>query len=254
MPSESARGVPFNAVLLDLGNVLVHPKEAHFHRACEAVLAEGVRAHSPVEALCRAVWEGAASTDPTVFWATDAKARSWAVHARLPRDVGPAVWAELERLDTAADPLWSAPEPHAPAALDELRRCGLAVAVVSNSDGRAAQVVADQGLAPFVDVVLDSAVVGAAKPSPVIFRRAAELLGVTLPECVVVGDDPYFDIQGGLAAGAADAVLIDRFGIRPTGWSSRAGAHVGEVLSALAAGRPGAGPRQSHHRDEQRSR
>jgi len=39
--------------------------------------------------------------------------------------------------------------------------------------------------------------VGAEKPSPIIFEEAVQLLGVTPPECVHVGDDRRNDVWGG---------------------------------------------------------
>jgi HAD superfamily hydrolase (TIGR01509 family) len=107
--------------------------------------------------------------------------------------------------------LWSVPIPEAPAALDHLRRLGLRLAVVSNSNGTVASLLGAIGLAHHVDAIVDSAVVGAEKPDPRIFRHAADLVGVRPEEAVHVGDLYAVDVLGARAAGC-QAILIDPVG------------------------------------------
>jgi len=88
--------------------------------------------------------------------------------------------------------------PEAEAALQKLRRHGLAVAVVSNWDVDLARHLGGLGLG---DVpVVTSAQAGAPKPDPAVFTLALELLGVQPSRALHVGDSDA-DEAGGSAAG-----------------------------------------------------
>ena len=120
--------------------------------------------------------------------------------------------AEIEAGDDEALALLSEtivvqPYPDAAGALDAARSTGAATAVVSNGDWSLAGALADAGLA--VDVVVDSATAGVAKPDPEIFRRALRRLGVPASAALHVGDSEQTDGDGARAA-AIDVVIIDR--------------------------------------------
>jgi HAD superfamily hydrolase (TIGR01509 family) len=119
----------------------------------------------------------------------------------------------IDELRVAKPPwgLWSTPVPEAPGVLGGLRRRGLALAVVSNSNGTVADILRAVGLAPYLDAILDSAVVGVEKPDPGIFRAAATALGVRPEEAVHVGDLYAVDVVGARAAGCR-AILLDPAG------------------------------------------
>ena len=88
--------------------------------------------------------------------------------------------------------------PDAGAALQKLRRHGLAVAVVSNWDVDLARHLGGLGLG---DVpVVTSAQAGAPKPDPAVFTLALELLGVQPSRALHVGDSDA-DEAGASAAG-----------------------------------------------------
>lgn len=65
------------------------------------------------------------------------------------------------------------------------------------------------GLTQLVDTVVLCGDIGWRKPSTRVFRHAAGLLGVSSDECVFVGDDLEWDIEGSAAAGMRP-ILIDR--------------------------------------------
>jgi putative hydrolase of the HAD superfamily len=71
------------------------------------------------------------------------------------------------------------------------------------------------GLLHWFDAVAVSGEVGIGKPQPGIFEWTAKQLGVPLEKCVMVGDNPERDVQGGLNAGIA-TVWVDR-GLKPRG-------------------------------------
>src|SRR4051794_23438216 len=101
--------------------------------------------------------------------------------------------------------------PDAAPALRRLRAAGWSLVVVSNWDASLEERLAETGLAGLVDGAVASAVVGAAKPDPLIFTRALELVGARPQASLHVGDTPEADVAGALAAGIAP-VLIDRDG------------------------------------------
>ena len=107
--------------------------------------------------------------------------------------------------------LWSVCLPEAPGALEMLRRLGLRLAVVSNSNGTVARLLEALDLARSVDAIVDSGVVGFEKPDPRIFRHAAAILGVEPRDAVHVGDLYSVDVVGARAAGAR-AILLDPVG------------------------------------------
>lgn len=97
--------------------------------------------------------------------------------------------------------------PGAPEALAALRASGLALAVVSNFDGRLPDLLARLGLARAFAVVVLPGEAGVVKPDPRIFRIALERLGVAAAEAAYVGDDADDDLAGAAAAGIP-AILV----------------------------------------------
>lgn len=209
------------AVLVDAGRVLVHPDDTLFQHAAHqlgCILPPGVAAR----ALGPTVWQGAADSDPIAFWAGPAKIHAWARHAHLSTEEGSAVWHRVHELDRTGTPLWSQTDPGAATALRQLAAADLPVAVVSNNDGRLHQQLAAGGLLHLVTAIVDSATVGKAKPAPEIFAHAAAELGVRLERCIMIGDDPHFDVRASLLAGVGQALLIDPGGDRPGNWPADA--------------------------------
>jgi putative hydrolase of the HAD superfamily len=105
--------------------------------------------------------------------------------------------------------------PDAAPALEELRARGLSVVAASNWDSSLPEVLERTGLAPLLDGVVSSAVAGATKPAPDVFRAALELAGAAPSEAVHVGDSPDKDVDGALALGMR-AILLDRAGAMPS--------------------------------------
>lgn len=111
--------------------------------------------------------------------------------------------------------MWCGCDPDAPRVIDELKRRGLLVAVISNTeDGRARESLEAAGLAERFDVIIDSHHVGLSKPDPAIFRHALELLKVEPREAVFVGDSYAHDALAAMSAGLA-AVLLDPLDLHP---------------------------------------
>jgi len=87
-------------------------------------------------------------------------------------------------------------------ALQRARDIGLVVGVISNSNGSVRRALEGAGLAVHLQFVIDSSVVGVAKPDPRIFDGALAALGDIDPGRVAyVGDSAINDIGGATAAG-----------------------------------------------------
>ena len=115
------------------------------------------------------------------------------------------------RADHRARNLWRVPLEGARETLGALRRSGLRTGVVSNADGRAERLLVETGLAPHLEVIVDSHYEGVEKPDPEIFRRALARIGARAAEAVFVGDILSIDVAGSRAAGLRP-ILIDATG------------------------------------------
>jgi FMN phosphatase YigB (HAD superfamily) len=94
-------------------------------------------------------------------------------------------------------------------ALADLKRRSMVVGVVSNSDGRVEELLSAAGLAPLLEFIIDSHIVGVEKPDARIFHMGLESARAAAPEAVYVGDLYAIDILGARDAGIA-GVLVDR--------------------------------------------
>jgi len=113
-------------------------------------------------------------------------------------DVAPLVdwlWDEQPRAN-----LWRGQIPGMAALARELRARGVAVAVLSNSEGRLAELFAEIGLADAFSAVIDSGRIGIEKPDRRIFDHTLEVLGASRPG-IHIGDSWPADIAGALGAG-----------------------------------------------------
>lgn len=105
--------------------------------------------------------------------------------------------------------LWSLPLEGSVDAARRLNAAGIPVAIVSNADGRIDEALATAGIAqvgpgPGIELValVDSGVVGVAKPDPRIFDHVLGPLGLPAPRCAYVGDSVRNDVVGARARGS----------------------------------------------------
>jgi putative hydrolase of the HAD superfamily len=117
---------------------------------------------------------------------------------------------------------WRWPIAESVDALRALQAAGVPVGVVSNASGQIADVLArsgvcQQGPGPHtpVRVIIDSHVVGVAKPDPHIFDCALEHFdGIARERIAYVGDSVTMDVGGARAAGL-HPILLDPFDDHP---------------------------------------
>ncbi len=105
--------------------------------------------------------------------------------------------------------LWSRAAEDAVETLARLDGEGYRLGVVSNADGRVRRLLEEAGLAPFLEVVVDSAEAGVEKPDPRVFRAAVERLGLSAGACAYVGDIYEIDVVGADAAGLVPVLIGD---------------------------------------------
>ena len=227
-PAGNAIGASqVSAILLDAGGVLVFPEPGQCCRRCarqafDPDLATLERAHYRAMAI-----QDAEALPPVreSWW------RNYLLGYVAACGVG------QDRAELLATEMAQRIRGHAWAhvglgAMDGLRAVaalGLPMGVVSNSDGSvegdlrrlgvcyvpAAADGRDPSAGVAMGVILDSAVVGVAKPDPAIFRIALDALGVPADRSVLhVGDSLRYDVAGALAAGL-QPVHMDPYGFCP---------------------------------------
>ncbi|MEZ5327057.1 MAG: HAD-IA family hydrolase [Verrucomicrobiales bacterium] len=82
--------------------------------------------------------------------------------------------------------------------------------VLSNFDRRLCAILDALDIGDAFSHVIISSEIGAAKPHPKIFHTAAERVGRSPGDCILIGDDPQRDQTGGLAAGYQAVHLVNR--------------------------------------------
>ena len=213
------------AVFLDAGGVIVLPDR---HLLASALRSVGI--HIDPAAVPSAHYRAVRALDrATAATAAAAAATTTGYAAALFPQLGIlpgrsaealAVWDHLADRRRSGHVLWSEPVPGARVVIDRLRGAGIAVVVVTNSDGHGEENLRASGFAGIP--VIDSTVVGAAKPDPRIFEialaRAGELLraDVSPAEAFHVGDALSTDIAGAHAAGIAPIHLDPHRACRAT--------------------------------------
>ncbi len=120
--------------------------------------------------------------------------------------------------------------------VEGLAGSGFPLGIVSNSEGRLAELLEEVGLGSYFAFVADSGLLDFEKPDRRIFEYAAAGLGVAPAELVHVGDAWVADIEGALGVGARAIWVTDSAASAtglPPGVAACRGA--GEIRSALRA-------------------
>jgi putative hydrolase of the HAD superfamily len=233
-----------SAILLDAGGVLIFPQPDLLRPALAAV---GVTPDAATfeQAHYRAMVVQDLAGPPPVAgtWWREYLA-GYLAACGVAEDRCPDLAAVVAKATTGG--AWTHVGPQVMAGLHALAALGLPMGVVSNSDGsvqaelrRLGVCHAPNGPGPHpgvpVGVVIDSAVVGVAKPDPAIFSLALDAIGVPASGTVLhVGDSLRYDVAGAQAAGL-QPVHLDPHGFCPAPDGHR---HV-RTLAELARGLDG---------------
>jgi HAD superfamily hydrolase (TIGR01509 family) len=97
--------------------------------------------------------------------------------------------------------LWRRPVAGMIELADELTAAGIAVAVLSNSEGKLAALLDEIGWQGRFAAIADSGVLGIEKPAAGIFDWTCAQLGVVPAQVVHIGDSRAADVAGALAVG-----------------------------------------------------
>jgi putative hydrolase of the HAD superfamily len=106
------------------------------------------------------------------------------------------LWNEQPRAN-----LWRKPIPEMVELVRELVGRGAIVGVLSNSEGRLAELFEDIGLARLFAAIVDSGRVGMEKPDRRIFEHTLDVLGARGAAAIHIGDSWAADIVGARGAG-----------------------------------------------------
>ena len=112
-----------------------------------------------------------------------------------------------------------APRDSCFAVLEELRKRGRRLGIVSNIDDDWLEPIVERWeLNTFVDIVLSSETASSCKPDKAIFLRACELINCAPSDAIFVGDDETNDIHGGNVVGMSTVLYrdVDRVAFKTT--------------------------------------
>jgi putative hydrolase of the HAD superfamily len=217
------------AVVLDVGGVLFTPHPDPVLRALRERGAEPADGDDAAHHIDAAHYAGVRAIDALEGAHHDGEPASFAAYfgafvdrLGVPADRHAAAITALNELwvDPACD-LWIRPTPGSTSALRRLADADIPLAIVSNSDGtveghlsRAEVCQVGAGAGVEVRAIVDSSVVGVAKPDPRIFTYALEALSVAPAEALYVGDTVRYDVNGARAAGLTP-LHLDPYGLCP---------------------------------------
>ena len=216
VPESLVTGVEL--LCLDAGNTVIFLDHKRLAGSLEA---RGVSAAAPrlieAEGNAKHAQENDCMVD--VDWAEVGApgAKAWGqMLGTMAHDVGVPVAALPELLvhvwrSHVALNYWSLVPPGLGAAVAGLRARGVRVAIVSNSEGQLESLFERLGLTDAFDLVVDSGVLGVAKPDPRIFEHTLAHFGVAPQRALHLGDSIATDVEGAEAAGIRVA-LIDPYG------------------------------------------
>jgi putative hydrolase of the HAD superfamily len=124
--------------------------------------------------------------------------------------------------------------PDALETLRALRAAGLKIALVSDCTGELPAVWEATALAELFDTAVFSCVEGTRKPDPVLFRAAAQRLGVRPGQCLYVGDGGGDELHGSAAVGMLPVLLAAPDWVGSHAQGRRADAWTGLRAEALS--------------------
>jgi HAD superfamily hydrolase (TIGR01549 family) len=204
----------YRTVFLDAGGVIITPD---FPRLAAALARRGIAASPEALAAAEPYVKQELDHGPTIQ-ATDDSRRGYVYFDRILELAGipasPAATEAVEELVSFNDRegAFDVVTPGAVDALTRLRQASCQLVVVSNSNGRVRRILRRTGIAPHVDLVLDSCEEGVEKPDPRIFEIALERSRADRRATIHCGDIYHIDVVGARAAGLR-AVLLDSAGL-----------------------------------------
>jgi len=208
------------ACIFDAGGTLVHPDWPRLSRIAEEVAGRVFHVEEMGRAFAEMLRKLGIDTQREGFVRPDdTKIEHWTfrrVYLALGLDESSCANV-IERVAASHSErhLWSTVDPDAVRVLDELKRQGLIVAVISNTeDGRLIDSLDACGISDRFDLLVDSKLVGHRKPDAAIFRLTLERLGLEPNETAYVGDSYASDALAARASGLR-GILLDPLDLHP---------------------------------------
>jgi HAD superfamily hydrolase (TIGR01549 family) len=224
------------ACIFDAGGTLVHPDWPRLSRIAEEMSGRTFEASEMGRAfgeMLRAV--GIEMQSEGFVLSDDMKRPHWTfrrMYSLLGLDEATCEGV-IERLaDSQAERhLWCGIDNEVPRVLEALKRQGLIIAVISNTeDGRLIDSLNASGIADSFDLLIDSYHVGCRKPDAAIFRLTLERLGLEAHEAAYVGDSYAHDALAAQSNGLR-GILLDPLDLYPESVCPRIKS-LGELCSA----------------------
>jgi putative hydrolase of the HAD superfamily len=210
----------YRLICFDAGFTLLQPRLTMPNLLAQALRANGL---APTEEALQRAWEAADRwfwdeyhRPDNATWRSDESIRAtWRqYHGLMLRELG--VDDPEHRIADATIESQELPDnwqlyPDVAPALRALERSGAQLAIISDWSSRLPAILETHGIAGQFQFVLASGAVGAAKPSPELYRMALELAGVAPEAALMVGDSYRADVLGARSVGMT-GVLLDRAG------------------------------------------
>jgi HAD superfamily hydrolase (TIGR01509 family) len=197
--------MPIQALFFDVGNTLLFPNRQRMLHALHT------RSIFPAEDLLKSIERDTKHEFDALLEAHSAVDRGfWELfYARLARELKIEDSRICDDLvaRTRISANWCDIRPGTRETLLRLRQ-HYRLGVISNADGKIADILARCGIADCFETITDSGIVGQEKPHPGIFKAALESLAVSAEDSLYTGDVYSVDYLGAKAVGMR-CVLFD---------------------------------------------
>ena len=204
------------AVVFDIGGVFLYP---HYDRVAVILGHLGIDPPDDLAEYRRAHHAGAAALSNVIRPTEEHRPSFWFAYDDAYGTSLGVDQADLEAFRTGIERReWDWLHTENVAAFHQLHASGTPLAIVSNNTGAAPQQMRDYGVCwvhdevelPRVAAIIDSSLVGVAKPDPMIMAPALHALDVPADRVLHVGDTVHADVMGATAAGM-QSVQLDPF-------------------------------------------
>lgn len=216
--------IPYNeieTVFLDAGNTLLSMDYRWIKEELEGIgiyceIDELKRAEAAARPMLSLALERLKSTEDkktSIFYMGSMLKKLKATSTMTERDLDEIIAMLLRDLQSPgwAKRFWSNLIPGVCDALEILKKKGLQLLVVSNSNGSIEGIMSDLGVRDYFDEIVDSHNVGFEKPDHRLFRHALNLSDAEPERTLHIGDLYHVDVMGAWSAGV-HALLLDPYG------------------------------------------
>ncbi len=201
-----------SAVIFDIGGIFLYP---HYESVRTALGEEGEAGEDDFARFRRAHHGGCFALSRL---GADAREHHGDFWTHYDQGYADALEVPVESVQQAIRTSWDWAHEENIAAFHRLAASGMPVAIVSNNNGTAPEQMRNYGVCqvlpggplPKVAAIIDSSLVGVAKPDPMIMAPALYALDVDPANALYIGDTVHADVVGAANAGM-QMVQLDPF-------------------------------------------